>query len=331
MSHYKHLTPIERENLLFYIAKGYTVTGIAKELGRSKATISRELRRNSSHGKYLPSIAAAKYQKRRKKCRRKKLLEDPELQAFVRDKFLNQHWSPEQIAGRLKLEESPYQISYRTIYRGIYSGIFDTPAQRKSTGNRGAKRKLRHKGKPRRSKDRQDKRGKLEIQYDIRQRPEAANTRARLGDWEADTVLGKLGGACLLTLVDRKSRFLLCRKMERKGSEELVEEMVAALQGHPLHTITPDRGKEFQRHAQITERLHGVPFYFALPHNPWQRGTNENTNGLLREFFPKGYDLANVSTQFLQLVEDALNFRPRKSLAFRTPFEIHFSLLLHFT
>ena len=176
MSHYKHLTPIERENLLFYIAKGYTVTGIAKELGRSKATISRELRRNSSHGKYLPSIAAAKYQKRRKKCRRKKLLEDPELQAFVRDKFLTQHWSPEQIAGRLKLEESPYQISYRTIYRGIYSGIFDTPAQRKSTGNRGAKRKLRHKGKPRRSKDRQDKRGKLEIQYDIRQRPEAANT-----------------------------------------------------------------------------------------------------------------------------------------------------------
>ena len=313
MSHYKHLTPIERENLLFYIAKGYTVTGIAKELGRSKATISRELRRNSSHGKYLPSIAAAKYQKRRKKCRRKKLLEDPELQAFVRDKFLTQHWSPEQIAGRLKLEESPYQISYRTIYRGIYSGIFDTPAQRKSTGNRGAKRKLRHKGKPRRSKDRQDKRGK------------------RLGDWEADTVLGKLGGACLLTLVDRKSRFLLCRKMERKGSEELAEEMVAALQGHPLHTITPDRGKEFQRHAQITERLHGVPFYFALPHNPWQRGTNENTNGLLREFFPKGYDLANVSTQFLQLVEDALNFRPRKSLAFRTPFEIHFSLLLHFT
>lgn len=269
MSHYKHLTPIERENLLFYIAKGYTVTGIAKELGRSKATISRELRRNSSHGKYLPSIAAAKYQKRRKKCRRKKLLEDPELQAFVRDKFLTQHWSPEQIAGRLKLEESPYQISYRTIYRGIYSGIFDTPAQRKSTGNRGAKRKLRHKGKPRRSKDRQDKRGKLEIQYDIRQRPEAANTRARLGDWEADTVLGKLGGACLLTLVDRKSRFLLCRKMERKGSEELAEEMVAALQGHPLHTITPDRGKEFQRHAQITERLHGVPFYFALPHNPW--------------------------------------------------------------
>lgn len=229
------------------------------------------------------------------------------------------------------MEGSPYQISCRTIYRGIYCGIFDTSAQRKSAGNRGARRKLRHKGKPRHSKGRKDKRGKLEIRYDIGQRSEAANIRARLGDWEADTVLGKLGGACLLTLVDRKSGFLLCRKMERKGSEELAEEMIAALRGHPVQTITPDRGKEFQRHVQITEKLHGVQFYFALPHNPWQRGTNENTNGLLREFFPKGYDLANVTSETIQLVEDALNFRPRKSLGFRTPFEVHFSHLLHFT
>lgn len=331
MSHYKHLTRIERESLLFYVAKGYSVTRIAKELGRNKATISRELRRNSSHGKYLPSIAEARYQKRRRKCRKKRLLEDAELRAFVGDKFLNHHWSPEQIAGRLKLENSPWRISYRTIYRGIYSGMFDTPAQRKSGGNRGARRKLRHKGKPRHGEGRKDKRGKLEIRYDIRQRPEAANLRARLGDWEADTVIGKSGGACLLTLVDRKSKFLLCRKMRRRGSKELAEAMVAALRGHPVQTITPDRGKEFQRHAQITKKLHGVQFYFALPHNPWQRGTNENTNGLLREFFPKGHDLADVTPQAIQTVEDELNFRPRKALGFRTPFEVHFSSLLHLT
>lgn len=215
MSHYKHLTRDERESLLFYVAKGYSITEIARELGRSKSTISRELRRNSVNGKYLPSRAEAQYQKRRKKCRKKKLLEDEKLWVLVRDRFLNQHWSPEEIAGRIDLEDSPYHISYRTIYRGIYSGLFDTPEQRKSGGNRGARRKLRHKGKPRRGKGRQDRRGKLNAEYDIRQRPEDANARTRLGDWEADTVIGKLGGACLLTLVDRKSRFLLCRKMDR--------------------------------------------------------------------------------------------------------------------
>lgn len=331
MSHYKHLTRVERESLQFYLAKGYSITRIAEELGRSKAAISRELRRNSSRGRYLPSIAEARYQKRRKKCRRKKLLEDAGLRAFVQDKFLNHHWSPEQISERLKLEDSPYRISYNTIYRGIYSGIFDTPAQRRSGGNRGARRKLRHKGKPRHRKGCQDKRGKMEIRYDIRQRPEEANARKRLGDWEADTVIGKTGGACLLTLVDRKSRFLLCRKAERKGSEEVAKEMAAALRGQPIQTITPDRGKEFQRHAEVTEALDGVEFYFALPRQPWQRGTNENTNGLLREFFPKGFDLANVTPETIQAVENELNLRPRKTLGFRTPFEVHFSLLLHLT
>lgn len=331
MSHYKHLTRDERESLLFYVAKGYSITEIARELGRSKSTISRELRRNSVNGKYLPSRAEAQYQKRRKKCRKKKLLEDEKLWVLVRDRFLNQHWSPEEIAGRIDLEDSPYHISYRTIYRGIYSGLFDTPEQRKSGGNRGARRKLRHKGKPRRGKGRQDRRGKLNAEYDIRQRPEDANARTRLGDWEADTVIGKLGGACLLTLVDRKSRFLLCRKMDRNGSKELAEAMVAALQGHPVHTITPDRGKEFLRHAEISEKLGGVPFYFALPHSPWERGTNENTNGLLREFFPKGFDLTDVTPEMVQAAQDALNFRPRKSLGFKTPFEVHFSSSLHLT
>lgn len=331
MSHYKHLTRIEREKLLFYLAKGYSITGIAKELGRNKSTISRELKRNCGRGKYLPSKAEARYEKQRKKCRRKKLLDNAELRELVRDKFLNHHWSPEQIAERLKQEKSSYRISLRTIYRGIYSGVFDTAAQRRSGGNRGARRSLRHKGKPRHSKGRQDRRGKMDIQYDIRQRPEAANMRTRLGDWEADTVIGKQGGACLLTLVDRKSRYLICRKMERKGSEEMVKAMVAALQGHPVQTITPDRGKEFFRHAQITQELHGVQFYFALPHHPWQRGTNENTNGLLREFFPKGLDLANITPEAIQAVENELNHRPRKSLGFKTPFEVHFPSSLHLT
>lgn len=331
MSHYKHLTRFEREKLLYFLALGDSVTKIAKALGRSKSTISRELRRNSGKDGYLPVNAEAKYRKRRKKCRRKKLLEDAGLYALVQDKFLNHHWSPEQIAGRLRLENSAYRISCNTIYRAIYSGMFDTPAQRRSTGNRGAKRKLRHRGKPRHSKNYKENRGGLKITHSIAERPAAANERTRFGDWEADTVLGKLGGACLVTLVDRKSRLLVCRKLRQKNGKELAEVVTAALQAHPAETITTDRGSEFLYHAQITEGLGGIQFYFALPQHPWQRGTNENTNGLLREFFPKGSNLTNISPEFIQTVEDELNLRPRKILGFKTPAEVHFSLSLHLT
>ena len=143
--------------------------------------------------------------------------------------------------------------------------------------------------------------------------------------------MGKSGGACLVTLVDRKSRLLVCRKLRRKNGEELAKVVTAALQAYTVETITSDRGSEFHYHEQIAEGLGGIKFYFALPHRPWQRGTNENTNGLLREFFPKGSNLTNISAEFIQTVEDELNLRPRKSLGFKTPAEVHFSILLHLT
>ena len=211
MSHYKHLTLSEREKLMYFLAKGYSMRRIAKELGRSASTISHELKRNTSKGEYLPVKAEARYHKRRKKCRREKLLTNIRLYALVWDKFLNHQWSPEQIAGRLKLENYPYQISYRTIYRAIYSGMFDVSRKREPDGVHTAKRKLRHKGKPRRGKDYVEKRGQLTILHTILERPEAAETRSRLGDWEADTVLGGKKGPCLLLLLDRRSRLLICR------------------------------------------------------------------------------------------------------------------------
>lgn len=331
MSQYKHLTLYEREKIHFFCAKGYSQAKIAAELGRSKSTVSRELRRNSPEGEYLPARAQEQYSQRRRKCHRKKLLENTELYELVKDKFLNFQWSPEQIAGRLRLEKSAYRISFNTIYRAIYAGMFDTPEQRRSPGNRGAKRKLRHKGKPRRGKGYQENRGRLQISYSITERPKAANNRERLGDWEADTVAGKLGGACLLTLVDRKSRYLICRKLSRKGSQELAAAMVSALQEQPRSSVTPDRGREFLCHEWVTKELDGLPFYFALPHHPWERGTNENTNGLLREYFPKGHDLTDISIAEIQAVEDKLNFRPRKMFGFKTPAEIHFPIVLHLT
>ena len=182
---YEHLSIVEREKILIYLTQGLSLCQIAKLLGRNKSTIWREVARNS--GEYLPSKAQACYLRRRKKCRPHKVLENPELFALVKRLFLERHWSPEQIANRLKLENYPIQISYKTIYRAIYAAMFDTPEQRRSEGNRGARRKLRHRGKPRRPKGFVSNRGKIPISNELATRPVEANERSRLGDWEADT------------------------------------------------------------------------------------------------------------------------------------------------
>ena len=323
---YKHLSITERELLLIHLTQGLSLCRIARLLGRNKSTISRELARNP--GDYLPSKAQARYRRRRKKCCPHKLLENPELFALVKKMFLDRHWSPEQIAARLKLENYPKQISYKTIYRAIYATMFDTPEQKRSEGNRGARRKLRHRGKPRRPKGYVSNRGKIPISHELSERPIEANERMRFGDWEADTIVGFNRKSGLLTLVDRRSRFLKCEKLARLGSKEVQTAMIGALQGQPLHSITPDRGREFQLHGNVTAAL-GVEFYFPPPHQPWQRGTNENTNGLLREYFPKGYDFTQLSEEDLQKVVEQLNHRPRKCLGYRTPAEIYFSTTLH--
>lgn len=323
---YTHLTILEREKIYLLSSQNCSLHKIADSLGRNVSTVSRELKRNPKD--YSPSKAQVAYQKRRKKSRPHKKLENPLLFIIVVCLFLGRHWSPEQIAGRLKLENYPIQISYKTIYRAIYAGMFNTPEQKHSTGNRGAIRKLRHKGKPRRNKNVVETRGKLSISHPLSERPQAANERIRLGDFEADTVAGKLNQECLLTLTDRKSRYLICRKLKNRTSAEVNAAIIDALKDEPLESITPDRGKEFARHAQITAEL-GVNFYFPPPHHPWDRGTNENTNGLLREYYPKGYNLGEVTEEELQAVVEDLNSRPRKTLGYRTPAEIYFSKTLH--
>ena len=323
---YKHLSIVEREKLLIHLIQGLSLCQIAKLLGRNKSTLSRELARNGAD--YLPSKAQARYRRRRKKCRPHKLLENSELFALVKKLFLEKHWSPEQIANRLNLEDYPIKISYKTIYRAIYGGMFDTPEQKRSEGNRGAIRKLRHRGKPRRPKGYVSNRGKIPISNELSERPAVANERVRFGDWEADTIVGFNRKSGLLTLVDRKSRFLKCEKLTRLGSKEVQTAMIKALIGEPLYSVTPDRGREFQLHGKVTRAL-GVEFYFPPPHQPWQRGTNENTNGLLREYFPKGYDFNRLSDSDLQAVVDQLNQRPRKCLGYKTPQEVYFSTMLH--
>ena len=326
---YHHLTLEEREMVMKYQAIGYSISRIAILLGRNKSTISRELNRNSVKRDYIPSAAQKLYQKRRESCRPRHKLDDPVLYQYVKDRFLLDQWSPQQIEGRLALEKATVQISYSTIYRAIYSGKFNE--SHLSRGNRGAIRKLRHHGKTRHTKGYEEKRGKIQISHELSERPAEAQLRSRLGDWEADTVAGKTGRSCLVTLVDRKSRFLVGGKACVKKAAPVNEVMIAVLKDQPLESITPDRGKEFSEHRKVSEALDAVKFYFPLPHHPWQRGSNENTNGLIREYFPKGEDLDDKSDELIQQAFDKINKRPRKCLGYRTPYEVYYSTELRLT
>lgn len=327
MGHHAHLTLQEREDIMVMRREGKGVTQIAGAIGRSKSTVSRELGRNMCAAStprpyYRASTAQARYEQRRRACVRPRILDDPGTFELVRGKFLEEQWSPEQIEGRLALELGASPVSDTTIYRGIHAGLFDG-----CIGGRRAARRLRRKGRRRRAAGREERRGKIVVSHTIDERPAAAEERSRLGDWEADTVAGKAGGACLATFTDRRSGFLEGGKAARRAADEVNAVAKASLAGHPLRSITPDRGKEFAKHAEVTEAL-GVEFYFALPHHPWQRGTNENTNGLLREYFPKGRSIDEFSDEEVGMVYDKLNRRPRKRLGYRTPHEVHYSTSL---
>ena len=290
VSHYKHLSIAERESLYLGVNQGKSIRTIARELKRSASSLSRELRRNKiSHRPYSPSRAQRRYQRCKKNCGRKPILANQEKLQLIR-RLLREEWSPEQIQYRLKHEKNPLQISYTTIYRALSSGQIDgcSPSYIRKCDRYSFH--LRRKGKKRKENGKTNKQGKYEIQYSIFERPQAAEQRSELGHWEGDTVVGRKGGARFLTQADRKSRLLLAAKVPN-GTAEAVRDaliqMFDPLPAEKLRSITSDRGHEFAKHSEVSDALRGVPFYFADPYSPWQRGTNENTNGLLRQYFPK--------------------------------------------
>ena len=320
MGHRVHLTLREREDIMLMRRDGKGVCEIARAIGRDKSTVSRELSRNSCERFYRAPTAQRRYSERRLACRRPAILDDESVLALVGDKFLNEQWSPEQIEGRLALELGASPVSDTTVYRAIRSGRFDA-----RIGGRKAAKRLRHRGK--RRKGPSERRGKIEVPHERSERPAAADGRSEPGHWEGDTVAGKAGGACLLTLVNRRDGFLVGGKCRRKTAKCVRDKMPKALKGQPLASVSSTAARS-SRHAQVTREI-GVEFYFALPHHPWQRGTNENANGLLREHFPKGESLGRVSEKRVQEVHDKLNRRPRKRLGYRTPYEVHCSKTLH--
>ena len=310
---YHHLTATERESILCLRAQGYGIRKIAGTLNRSPSTVLRELRRNLVKGAYSAHEADKLYRLRRKRCRPTFKLEDKELQALLRAR-LEEGWSPEQIKGRESLE-----VSVNTIYRAVKSGRLSFEARKH----------LRRRGKTYKRKTRQDGRGHIKDTVSIELRPKEVERRLDIGDWEIDTVLGKPGTGGLVTVVDRTSRLLLAAKIEDKTASAVQAALLRLLEGVECRSLTTDNGKEFARHKEVSAAL-GVSVYFAHPHSPWERGTNENTNGLIREYLPKGIDFREVRNDDVLRIVERLNNRPRKCLGFRTPNEAFFNLPVAF-
>lgn len=313
MCHYTHFTTEEREMSRVLKAQGFSIRVIARTLNRSPSSVSREFRRNCyANGEYAAHHADKLYRKRRKNCGRKPKLKEGPARDYVLEK-MSLRWSPEQIAGRSKLDNEPFGISFPTIYRAIDSGVL--PPQLKKI--------MRFKWQHKKCKG-EDKRGKIPDTTPISKRPAGAENRTRFGHWESDTVLGMRKTGCFGTHVERKSGYLVAFRINDRQDKAFNIATIKAFSAIPdklKKRFTVDNGKEFAAHKELSEAT-GMNVYFCDPYSPWQRGTNENTNGLLRQFFPKGTSFADVTDEDLQHIVDMINNRPRKRLNFLTPFEV---------
>jgi transposase, IS30 family len=306
-----HLTPTEREVLDRLRKAGNSKARIGRLMGRHRSTIGRELARNADGRGYCPRRAQRLAEARRARCRRHAKLDDPALRRYVGRK-LRLGWSPEQIAGRLP-REFPRRRRMRVSRQAIYDWARSRAPHWRAL--------LRRAGRPH-----VEARGRLAGTPGIEGRPAVVNRRRRYGDWEGDTILAAGGRRrnALVTLVERKSGYLRLGRAADMTADTTARVVRRRLSGLPpplRRTLTLDNGKEFARHAWVAAAL-CLAVYFAAPRRPWQRGTNENTNGLLRQFFPKGTDFAGVTPRRVARVEALLNGRPRKRLNYRTPDEM---------
>ena len=311
---YRQITFEERYTLGLLRRGGLTATAIARVLGRHRSTIVREVRRNlaASDGTYRPQLADWYARGRRTRSRRNRRFTATEWRRVRR--LLEQQWSPEQVAGYLRLHRR-LQISHETIYRYIW-------AEKRQGGTlythlRGAQKQRRKRY------GRYDSRGRLAGKRSITARPAAVATRTQLGHWEVDTMLGAgQAGPCVLTLVERKTGYVVIGKLPARTTANVNRRATQLLCRQPrrVRTITADNGTEFHGYPAI-ERAIGTRFYFATPHHAWERGTNENTNGLIRQYLPKGHSMARLTQQDCNAIARQLNRRPRKRLGYRTPEE----------
>ena len=307
-----HLTSQDRDCIAQLAHQGADQKEIAQALNRSPSTISREMRRNRTDDNYHASQAQQRAERRRRERPITRKMDDPEIDEAVRD-GLAHYWSPEQIEGRLKRGDTEVDtsVSARTIYFWIAHDD-DREHWKQFLGRRGRRPNRRKKPDG--------------IGAPIKDRPEVIEERLRLGDFEGDTVLGPPGTGGLATLVDRKSRYTIIVKIQRKEADHVhqnIKQRLKQLDEKRRKSVTFDNGTEFARCHRLEKHL-GMKLYYAEPGCPHQRGTNENTNGLIRQFYPKGTDFRDVTHYDVRATENLLNDRPRACLDYRTPNEVFF-------
>ena len=309
----KHLTLEQRYTISQMKKQGYNQQKIAEVIGKDKSIVSRELKRNCDKrsGAYKASLAQRKYEQGQRD--KPKQIKFTEAVKQLVDTWLEKDYSPEQIAGRAK-REGRECVSHERIYQYVWAnkktgGTLHTHLRRKG-------RKYRKRGAAR------DTRGIIKNRIDISMRPAVVNKKERLGDFEIDTIIGKNHKKAILTINDRVSGYVFIEKLNGKDANELAKKAIEALMPcyEWIHTITSDNGKEFAKHELIADAL-DIDFFFATPYHSWERGANENTNGLIRQYFPKGSSFENITDKDLANVQEILNNRPRKKLFFLTPNE----------
>lgn len=310
---YHHVTRDIRSQICAYKASGWSMRRMAKQLGFDVSSISREIKRNSGKRGYRLNQADIRAIERRRAASRRAYKMSAALIMRIQEK-IKIDWSPQQISGRFKKEG--IFISHESIYTMIWAD--------KKTGGELYKH-LRHRGKYHKRSSGKAGRGCIPGRVDISERPKIVERKSRIGDWEGDTIIGARNQGTILSLVDRCSKFTQLKSLERKTSSLVFQATVEKMRllPHPVHTMTFDNGKEFAQHKKIAMTLNTL-CYFATPYHAWERGLNEHTNGLVRQYLPKSTDLSNVTDELLERIEELLNHRPRKALGYKTPFEVFF-------
>jgi len=316
MPGYTQLTQEQRYQIYALRKAGFNQTVIAAELEVHKSTVTREIKRNTGQRGYRPQQAHQSALDRRRKRAAKPRI-NPALWPLVESK-LRQEWSPQQIAGRLALE-SGSSISHERIYQYIY-------ADKRNDGTLHQHLRCQKKRRKRYGSGR-SRRGQIPLRRCISERPAIVEERVRRGDWEGDTIVGKGHQQAIVSLTERFSRFTLLQKVEHATAPAVSAAIIEQLK--PLMalvlTLTTDNGKEFALHQKVAAALE-TDYFFAHPYASWERGLNENTNGLVRQYCPKKSDFSQLDQSHMQTIADTLNHRPRKSLNYRTPFEVFFQI-----
>lgn len=313
---YSHLTVEERDQISVLKAEGLSFRSIASELGRHHTTISRELDRNAPpvrKGRYLSHKAHERSVQTKSQAHQRDRLKNEEIQQYV-EKGLSIHWSPEQISGRMASDLEGQTISHEAIYQYIYKERHDLVEALTR----------HHRKRQKRGHSRKHRKPHIPNRISIEKRPKFIEKRIQAGHWERDSLVSRASKACLDVKVERKSRKVLLDKLKRKTAKYVRIVAITRLKRFPSHlrrSLTYDNGSEHAEHEKINKAL-GTRSYFCHPYSSWERGTNENTNGLIRRFLPKKTDFSKVSMKQIKRIEFLLNNRPRKCLNYRTPEEV---------